>query len=257
MRDVRQEPVLGEGVVDTAIGAAGREFKEVIDRRGYSTLFDTDKEKEFPLTETLFQEGDKKERVAPLLKVFTGIGLTKESSETGKFLERLGFKDYKMRTKTLSPGFQRYETKILRELLPLVVKEVRSPQYVQEIRRLARNRPEEERDRKSDEAFIRDAQRLDVETELASIKRAIDPVIEGADEESSVVDASGNPIDVRLTGYLADIQKYRRLKPTSRRDARNMLPNLLKEAGKGNEKPSMADPVHIRMMLEYARDRKK
>ena len=267
MRDVRQEPILGQerealgisvpAAVDTAITAAGREFKEVIDRRGYSTLFDTDKEKEFPLTETLFQEGDKKERVAPLLKVFTGIGLTKESSETGKFLERLGFKDYKMRTKTLSPGFQRYETKILRELLPLVVKEVRSPQYVQEIRRLARNRPEEERDRKSDEAFIRDAQRLDVETELASIKRAIDPVIEGADEESSVVDASGNPIDVRLTGYLADIQKYRRLKPTSRRDARNMLPTLLKEAGKGSEKPSMADPVHIRMMLEYARERKK
>ena len=121
--------------MDTAITAAGREFKEVIDRRGYSTLFDTDKEKEFPLTETLFQEGDKKERVAPLLKVFTGIGLTKESSETGKFLERLGFRDYKMRTKTISPGFQRYETKVLRSLLPQVVEEIRGKEYLKEIQK--------------------------------------------------------------------------------------------------------------------------
>ena len=266
MRDVRQEPVLGEeaevlGVtvpasVDTALTAAGREFVEPLRRRGYTTLFDPEAEKDLPLTETLFQEGDKKERIMPLLKVFTGIGLTKESSETGKFLERLGFKDYKMRTKTISPGFQRYETKVLRNLLPMAVEEVKSANYLREIRKLAEDRDAEERDRKSDAAFIRDAQRRDIEDILADLKRAIDPVIEGADEESSVVDASGNPIDVRLTGYLADQQKLRRLKPSQRKDARNVLPVILKRLGRGDEKPSMANPDHVRMMLEYARDRR-
>ena len=96
---------------------------------------------------------------------------------------------------------------------------------------------------------------MDIENALGEYKRAIDPVIEGADDESSVVDASGNPIDVRLTGYLADLQKYRRLKPSKRRDARNMLPILLDENDMGNQKPNMANPTHIKMMLDYARGR--
>ena len=263
-RDVRQEPVLGEetevlGVnipagVSTAIKSAGREFKEPFARRGYATLLSPEEEDKLPLTETLFQEGEKRERIMPLLKVFTGIGLTKESSEAGKFLEGLGFRDYKMRTKSISPGFQRYETKVLRELLPTMVDVVKSPEFLRIYRTEARKRSPEERKRKSDDAFIKDEQTRRITEILADYKRAIDPVLEGQDETGIVDPKTGNPIDVRLTGYLEAQQKLRRMKPAERRAARNALPNILQELGRGDEKPSFANEDHVRMMLEYVKE---
>jgi len=253
-RDVRQEPVLGETGVETAIESFKREAAEPFARRGYATLLSPEEEDKLPLTETLFQEGEKRERIMPLLKVFTGIGLTKESSEAGKFLEGLGFRDYKMRTKSISPGFQRYETKVLRELLPTMVDVVKSPEFLRIYRTEARKRSPEERKRKSDDAFIKDEQTRRITEILADYKRAIDPVLEGQDETGIVDPKTGNPIDVRLTGYLEAQQKLRRMKPAERRAARNALPNILQELGRGDEKPSFANEDHVRMMLEYVKE---
>jgi len=255
-RDVRQEPVLGETGVETAIESFKREVAEPFARRGYSTLLSPEEEKKLPLTETLFQKGETRERVMPLLKVFTGIGLSKESSEAGKFLEKLGFRDYKMRTKTISPGFQRYETKVLRELLPTMVDVVTSPDFMRIYRTEARKRSAEERNRKSDDAFIKDEQTRRITEILADYKAAIDPVITGSEETGIVDPKSGNPIDVRLQGYLEAQQKLRRMKPAERRAARNALPNILQEVGRGDEKPSFANEDHIRMMLEYIKETK-
>jgi len=255
-RDVRQEPVLGETGVETAIESFKREVAEPFARRGYSTLLSPEEEEKLPLTETLFQKGETRERVMPLLKVFTGIGLSKESSEAGKFLEKLGFRDYKMRTKTISPGFQRYETKVLRELLPTMVDVVTSPDFMRIYRTEARKRSAEERNRKSDDAFIKDEQTRRITEILADYKAAIDPVITGSEETGIVDPKSGNPIDVRLQGYLEAQQKLRRMKPAERRAARNALPNILQEVGRGDEKPSFANEDHIRMMLEYIKETK-
>ena len=255
-RDVRQEPVLGETGVETAIESFKREVAEPFARRGYSTLLSPEEEEKIPLTETLFQKGETRERVMPLLKVFTGIGLSKESSEAGKFLEKLGFRDYKMRTKTISPGFQRYETKVLRELLPTMVDVVTSPDFMRIYRTEARKRSAEERNRKSDDAFIKDEQTRRITEILADYKAAIDPIITGSEETGIVDPKSGNPIDVRLQGYLEAQQKLRRMKPAERRAARNALPNLLQEVGRGDEKPSFANEDHIRMMLEYIKETK-
>ena len=253
-RDVRQEPVLGETGVETAIESFKREAAEPFARRGYATLLSPEEEDKLPLTETLFQEGEKRERIMPLLKVFTGIGLTKESSEAGKFLEGLGFRDYKMRTKTISPGFQRYETKVLRELLPTMVDVVKSPEFMRIYRTEARKRSPEERKRKSDEAFIKDEQTRRITEILSDYKRAIDPILEGQEETGLVDPKTGNPIDVRLTGYLEAQQKLRKMKPAERRAARNALPNILEELGRGDEKPSFANEDHVRMMLEYIKE---
>jgi hypothetical protein len=255
-RDVREEPMLGETGVETAVESFKREFAEPFARRGYSTLLSPEEDEKLPLTETLFQKGETRERVMPLLKVFTGIGLSKESSEAGKFLEKLGFRDYKMRTKTISPGFQRYETKVLRELLPTMVDVVTSPEFMRIYRTEARKRNAEERDRKSDDAFIKDEQTRRITEILADYKAAIDPVITGSEETGIVDPKSGNPIDVRLQGYLEAQQKLRRMKPAERRAARNALPNILQEVGRGDEKPSFANEDHIRMMLEYIKETK-
>ena len=255
-RDVREEPILGEDTASTVGRAFLREAKEPFNRRGYLTLFSPEDEEKYPLRETLFQEGGTSRRVLPLLKVFTGIGLTNESSEAGKFLEGLGFKDYRLRTRTISPGFQRYETKALRMLLPSVVELVKSPEFVSEQRKMAQQRSAEEKKRKPNKAFIEDAQARAVQDVISVYKRQIDPILTGENEEGVVDPTTGNPIDIKLSSYIETLQKFRRLKPTERRDAINKLPFLLRTLGLGPEQPNMANERHLNMMIDYVQSTK-
>jgi hypothetical protein len=251
-RDVREEPVLQEDAPSTFLDAAVKSAKEPFNRRAYTTLFSPEDEEQYPLRETLFQKGGSSKRVLPLLKVFTGVGLTSESSETGKFLERLGFRDYKLRTRTISPGFQRYETKVLRELLPSAVSLVKDPAFISEQRKMYAASDK----RKPAKTFIEDAQARAVVDILSGYKREIEDIMIGENEEGIVDPVSGNPIDIKLSSYLSTLQKFRRLKPSERRDALNKLPFLIKTAGLGPEKPNMAKETHLNMMLEYIKSTK-
>ena len=115
-------------------------------------------------------------------------------------------------------------------------------------------RSTEERDRKSDDAFVKDEQRRRVTEILKEYRQAIDPVLESTEETGIVDPKTGNPIDVRLQGYLEAQQKLRRMPPKDRVAARNALPNILQRMGRGGEKPSFAREDHIRMMLTYIKE---
>ena len=77
--DNRSEPNLEtEEVFGLNIAPFKRGFLEPFRRKGYTTLFTPSKEKEAPLRETIFQEGDAEPRVGTLFKVFTGITQRKD-----------------------------------------------------------------------------------------------------------------------------------------------------------------------------------
>jgi hypothetical protein len=267
--DLRSEPNLEtEKAFGLDIGSTKRGFLEPFRRRGYTTLFTPSEEKKAPLRETIFQEGNAEPRVGSLAKVFTGITQRKDISEAGKFLSSLGFMDYKIRPRTISPGFQRYETKVLREVLPSIVEFVRSDRITGKFKDMARMRSDKARASISDEAFIRLQQTDLINDELKIIKSQIDGIITAApgteldNARSDLTDKDGNPIDVRLTEYLRTVQKFRRLPPDKRRAASVALPFLLKEKGpelirKGyltedQLEPSLANEVHLELMLGFA-----
>jgi len=265
--DLRSEPNLEtEEVFGLDIGSAKRGFVEPFRRRGYTTLFTPSEEKEAPLRETIFQEGEAEPRVGSFAKVFTGITQRKDVSETGKFLSSLGFMDYKIRPRTISPGFQRYETKVLREVLPTIVEFVRSDRVTGTFEDMARMRPDSARASVSDEAFVRLQQTKLINDEIASYKRQIDGIITAApgteldNARSDLTDKDGKPIDVELTEYLRVVQQFRRMKPDDRRAASVMLPYLIERfgddigLGEDEREPSMANQKHIELMLEYIRD---
>jgi hypothetical protein len=176
--------------------------------------------------------------------------------------------DYKIRPRTISPGFQRYETKVLREVLPSIVEFVRSDRITGKFKDMARMRSDKARASISDEAFIRLQQTDLINDELKIIKSQIDGIITAApgteldNARSDLTDKDGNPIDVRLTEYLRTVQKFRRLPPDKRRAASVALPFLLKEKGpelirKGyltedQLEPSLANEVHLELMLGFA-----
>lgn len=265
--DLRSEPNLEtEEVFGVNIAPFKRGVVEPFRRRGYTTLFTPSEEKEAPLRETVFQEGEAEPRVGSLAKVFTGITQRKEVSETGKFLSGLGFMDYKIRPRTISPGFQRYETKVLREVLPTIVEFVRSDRVTGTFEDMARMRSDSARASVSDEAFVRLQQTKLINDEIASYKRQIDGIITAApgteldNARSDLTDKDGKPIDVELTEYLRVVQQFRRMKPDDRRAASVMLPYLIERfgddigLGEDEREPSMANQKHIELMLEYIRD---
>lgn len=265
--DLRSEPNLEtEEVFGLEIGSAKRGFVEPFRRRGYTTLFTPSEEKDAPLRETIFQEGEAEPRIGSFAKVFTGITQRKDVSETGKFLSSLGFMDYKIRPRTISPGFQRYETKVLREVLPTIVEFVRSDRVTGTFEDMARMRPDSARASVSDEAFVRLQQTKLINDEIASYKRQIDGIITAApgteldNARSDLTDKDGKPIDVELTEYLRVVQQFRRMKPDDRRAASVMLPYLIERfgddigLGEDEREPSMANQKHIELMLEYIRD---
>jgi len=178
--------------------------------------------------------------------------------------------DYKIRPRSISPGFQRYETKVLREVLPSIVEHVRSDRITGVFEDMARMRNDKARANISDEAFIRIQQTNLINDELTTIKRQIDGIITAApgteldNARSDLTDKDGNPVDVELTEYLRTVQQFRRLKPDQRRAASVALPFLLKQKGpelirKGyltedQLEPSLANEVHIELMLGFIKD---
>ena len=269
--DNRSEPNLEtDEVFGVNIAPFKRGIVEPFIRKGYTTLFTPSEEKAAPSRETLFQVGDTEPRVGSLAKVFTGFTQRKEVSEAGRFLRDLGFFDYKLRPRTISPGFQRYETKVLREVLPSIVEHVRSDRITGVFEDQARMRTEEARSNLSDDAYIRIQQTSLINKELSGIKSQIDGIITAApgteldNARSDLTDKDGNPVNVKLTEYLRTVQQFRRLPPADRDAAAAALPFLLR--GKGPElirkgyltedqlEPSFANEVHIELMLGYIKD---
>ena len=65
---------------------------------------------------------DEKKRVSPISRVLLGLNLSTRDSEEGEYLARLGYKDYKFGSKSKVPSVQRAENKILKMILPEVIK---------------------------------------------------------------------------------------------------------------------------------------
>jgi len=260
--DLRKEPIFEPDTTSTFKSSFGKAFSGVFERRSMTTLFTPSEELNAARRESLFQEGDVEERVMPLLKVFTGLSLKEDVSKTGKFLMDLGFADYKIRSRSISPGFQRYETKVLREFLPSVVENVQSKELVDTFKEMAKT---DKLPGQSVDDFVRIQQTNIIEGELAEFKSKIEKVIVAEPgrktdlARSDLTTKDGKPIDIELTEYLQAQQQFRRLKPSARRAAYSALPYLITKfgddvgLGEDEREPTMSNVKHIRMMIQYAK----
>ena len=247
--DVRQEAMLGKDP-DTGEEYEGpfmRGVKEVLNRRGFSNIFDPGSMDELPPRETVFQEeGRPRKRIGIPLKIFTGIGLTEELSEAGQYLERLGYRDFKIPSRTISKGFNQYETRYLRSMLPNIVNIIRSPEWRSEQAVRAASVSED-----NVEKFTNIAAIAFVDSQLRFYKGQMEDYI--ADQDAGeLVTPDGSPIDTKLTTYMRLQQRYRRLTPSQRADAWQNLPALIRDGGLTNQEPNLGDPEHLFAMIEFA-----
>ena len=197
------------------------------------------------------EEGKPRERIGTALKLFTGIGLSEELSEAGQFMEELGYKDFKIPSRTISKGFNQYESRFLRRMLPSIVEVVKSPEFVSEARQRARQNKEP-----NVKAFVNKERIAYIDTALKTYKSQMDDYI--ADKDAGdLVTPDGSPIDGNLTMYLRLMQQYRRLSPSARDRAYQNLPILIRDGSLRNKEPNIGDPEHLAAMVEFAKTQPK
>ena len=253
-KDVRKEAMIGTDpkTGEEFEGPFMRGVKTVIDRRGFGDIFDPGSQEDLPARETVFQEeGKPRERIGTTLKLFTGIGLSQELSEAGQFMEELGYKDFKIPSRTISKGFNQYETRFLRRMLPSIVEVVKSPEFVSEARQRARQNKEP-----NVKAFVNKERIAYIDAALKTYKSQMDDYI--ADKDAGdLVTPDGSPIDGNLTMYLRLMQQYRRLSPSARDRAYQNLPILIRDGSLRNKEPNIGDPEHLAAMVEFAKTQPK
>jgi len=226
-------------------------------KRGYLNIFSPGTDEEFidengnivkvPNRDTLFTVDGKNYRRGSLLKVVTGYSVKSDLSEAGKFMEDLGFKDWKMITRSMSPGFKRFEEQFLKEHFMTVVDEVKKggseyDGFVEE----AKNRPLKNRKSLSDETYIRELQRSYITNRLDDIKKSIDNYI-GVIDEGGEID-----IDVEMTRLMTAHQKYRRLSKQDRRLA--LQRRYMVEDAFGVDKLDLTNIEHLEALIDLAKN---
>ena len=249
--DVREESLLGTDVKTgerLSTSPVKRGFLEVMDRRGISNIFDPSSMDDLPARETIFQKDDgPRERIAIPLKVFGGLGMSQELSEAGQFMEKLGYRDFKIASRTVSKGFNQFQTRFLRKQLPLIVELAQSPEFIAEQKSLARQSGE-----KNVNKFIKIAQISFIDGQITNYKNSMDNYIADGDA-GKLATPDGSPIDVRLTQLVRLQQQYRRLRPSQRDKAWQALPALIKDGGLKNKEPNLADIEHLTALIKYAK----
>ena len=249
-KDTRKEALIGKDpkTGEEFEGPFMRGVKTVIDRRGFGDIFDPGSQEDLPARETVFQkEGKPRERIGIPLKIFTGIGLSEELSDAGKFMEELGYRDFKIPSRTISKGFNQYETRFLRKMLPSIVEVIKSPEFVSEARQRARQNKEP-----NVKAFVNKERIAYVDASIKKYKSMMDDYV--ADKDAGdLVTPDGSPIDGNLTMYLRLMQQYRRLTPSARDRAYQNLPVLIQEGNLRNKEPNIGDPEHLAAMVDFAK----
>lgn len=114
-KDVREDPTLD--FQSSFMSGLTRSMKQ----RGIGVS--PEEEASMPAREFLYQE--EAERVNPLRRIIFGMTERKADSAEGQYLTELGFEEYELGSTSKVPSIQRFETKILRESLPEIVKGAR------------------------------------------------------------------------------------------------------------------------------------
>ncbi|MDB3999719.1 hypothetical protein N9446_00075 [bacterium] len=186
-KDTGYDPELSMG--DTFMKELSRPFK-----RYYSPRAEADT----PNKEFLFAE--KKERVAPILRVLGGLNITTADEPYGEYITSFGYTEYELSSKSKVNSIRNAENKYLRDALPDIVDVAKG--YEDQLRTDYKESDETFRAMQSEEKYVSANMRLFLKSQIESARNEI-----SSDGKSLLADA---PTKMEY------MSKYRRLKQEAR-----------------------------------------
>ena len=257
-KDFNTEPeIKSSGNIINFAQEVGKYVMQPSKKRGYLNIFSPGTDEEFidvdgnvvkvPNRETVFQAGNRNYRVGSMLKVFSGLSTKREYSDAGKYLEDLGYRDFKIVTRSISPGFKNFEAASLRENLTTIVDHVKEGSYFYTMQEKFYNKlSDKAKSNIKKRTFIRDAQRKEIDNQLRFFKSKIDKFIAGIETD----DKGSLKFDIEFekSRYVLAAQKFRRLPATAKKDALNKMEIFLK-----GETLDLSNPIHLEKIVDFAK----
>ncbi len=197
-RDMAEDPTLD--AMDTFIANIKRPFKQ----RGFGVS--AEEESQMPLRQSLFQEGETKERGPMLGRLLFGLNMTETDSIEGQYLSSLGFRDYKLGSRSKIPSVRNFENKMLRASLPSVV------EIARELEEIYKEEYEDEsatvKETETLKGYVADKVKVDISNIINDLKQEL--------KESSYAE-SNNPL------YLSSQQSFRALNKNQQKRAMTLF----------------------------------
>ena len=175
-------------------------------------------EAELPPRLTMF--GGVKSRVSPLSRVALGINLSTRDKPAGEYLERLGYKDWKLGSTSRVPSIRNAENAHLTEIMPEIVSAVK--QYEIDLRKKYNKNKKSLESEYTEEAYV-----------TTKIKPLIDEQFKAAKAEIRGAGLGGT------SQYVRNLIQYRRISPNYRLNASLEFFELDRKGGK-----RMPDPLN-------------
>jgi len=179
-------------------------------------------EAELPPRLTMF--GGVKSRVSPLSRVALGINLSTRDKPAGEYLERLGYKDWKLGSTSRVPTIRNAENAHLTEIMPEIVEVVK--QYEIDLRKKYNKNKKSLESEYTEEAYV-----------TTKIKTLIDEQFKAAKAEIKGAGLGGT------SQYVRNLIQYRRISPNYRRDASLEFFEIDRKGGKRMPDPASKDDL--------------
>ena len=191
-------------------------------------------EAELPPRLTMF--GGVKSRVSPLSRVALGINLSTRDKPAGEYLERLGYKDWKLGSTSRVPTIRNAENAHLTEIMPEIVEVVK--QYENDLREKYNNNKASLKDQYTEEEYV-----------TTKIRPVIDAQFRAAKSEIKGAGLAG------VSPYVRNLIEYRRITPNIRRDASLQFFEIDRKGG--NRMPDPASKDDLAELVKIAEVLKK
>lgn len=194
-------------------------------------------EAELPPRLTMF--GGVKSRVSPLSRVALGINLSTRDKPAGEYLERLGYKDWKLGSTSRVPSIRNAENAHLTKIMPEIVSAVK--QYEIDLRKKYNKNKKSLESEYTEEAYV-----------TTKIKTLIDEQFKAAKAEIRGAGLGGT------SQYVRNLIQYRRISPNYRRDASLEFFELDRKGGKRMPDPLNKDDLaELVIIAKEIKDAKK
>ena len=191
-------------------------------------------EAELPPRLTMF--GGVKSRVSPLSRVALGINLSTRDKPAGEYLERLGYKDWKLGSTSRVPTIRNAENAHLTKIMPEIVEVVK--QYENDLREKYNNNKASLKDQYTEEEYV-----------TTKIRPVIDAQFRAAKSEIKGAGLAG------VSPYVRNLIEYRRITPNIRRDASLQFFEIDRKGG--NRMPDPASKDDLAELVKIAEVLKK
>jgi len=192
----------GEGTYEF-FRSAGKEFVRPFNQQ--AMFMTPEEEASLPVRTDLYGRDD---RLKNLERALLGLNFEELPNESGKFLQSLGIKGFKISSRSKIPTIKREENKFIIKYLPSIVQNQvdSTPIYKKRYQQALKAKPEI-KNTLSEEAFIKEEMKEETLKEIRSLKANFEPTFKDVPEEKKK--------------YLIALEEYRKLSKGDRKRANN------------------------------------